>query len=175
MKTKNLKFIVFCLILGSFSSCDKKNECKKIVITSIVNDPSATLTNTNWKLVGFVDVEKECLKKAKPEGERCYTLAFKGSLSEDTLFIYGRDTNINCHTIFFGYTSTNEIVCTCSIDHKICDFRICSGGIRTLAGETADGERYNDALFAVQSFSLYENELRLYYNNKNNYLLFKKQ
>ena len=179
---KSIFVIAMLLILGSFSACKKAEQCEKIEIYPIANNPQATLVNTNWKFVGFVDVAKECLKRPEPidckiwncEIQR-YSLAFKDTISEETSWVFeGEDADMDCYSIFFGYTSTNSIICAYHADYETGNFQICNG-VQTLVGETDEGYLYSNALSAVRFFSLKDKELRLYYNNKQNYLLFKSQ
>jgi len=156
MKKHFLLFTAILLLFGSFSACKKGGQCEPIDIYPIINNPQATLVNTKWKLVGFVDVAEKCLKNAEPtDCEQCYTLTFYA----DTLF---------------GKTTTNSLQALYKADYETTDIQIFDG-IMTEVGENADGYRYSDALFSVRSFSLQEKELRLYYNDNKEFLLFKLQ
>ena len=135
--------------------------------------------------MGFVDTETGCLKRAEHlivKGdsnathyykENSYTLVLKDSIPEEILPLF--DDKIDCHKMFFAKTSTNSMVGLYSVDYETGAFQICRGGWSTMVGEIPDGNRYNDALHTVQSFFLQKTELRLYYNNNQNYLLFKTQ
>jgi hypothetical protein len=114
------------------------------------------LTKTKWKLVGFVDVETETIKEAYPNGEYHYVLTFNK---------WGK---------FSGLTSSNSIEGKYKINyykHSI-NFSMKLG---TVANEFPDGYIYTDALFKVDYFFIQENELKLYYNNKQNYLLYRQK
>ena len=111
----------------------------------------AHLPSTKWKLESIVDVETNTIKVLEPtDREKCYTL---------TLYSNNK---------FIGYTSTNEIVGV---------FEAPTGNVRLLfkteVVEIRDGSFYFQTLLSVQSFAQQENELRLYYNNEMNYLLYK--
>ncbi|MPN26491.1 hypothetical protein SDC9_173916 [bioreactor metagenome] len=47
--------------------------------------------------------------------------------------------------------------------------------LRIAMQDTHDGELYHTALEAAKTFELSDTELKLYYNNGKNYLLFKKR
>jgi len=154
---------LFCL------SCDKTNE--------------ASLTGTSWKLVGAVDsptgnvkTKTGDMKVFKPQNcsdlrtewgenwygpscdshvERCYTLSF--------------DTNNR----ITGYASAHDICIDYNIDYEKNKIHIHSIG-GTKAGEWFDdGDLFRGILLIVQSFSFTNRELRLYFNDNKNYLLFK--
>ncbi|MDR0612046.1 MAG: META domain-containing protein [Dysgonamonadaceae bacterium] len=121
-----------------------------------------SLTGNKWKLLGIVDVktgELKALKSYTVDGkdcEKCYTVTFK----EDGTFT--------------GFSTTNELYGNYLINYSTHDFKI-SGLGGTKMGELGDGQIYDVILRTVQSFNLVENELKLYYNNKNNYLSFSEQ
>jgi hypothetical protein len=158
-----MKKIFLCLLTTAlfFSACEKKNDCEKINTTPIIGSQQAILENTKWKLVGFVDVAKGCLKRVEPTKdcgkyyncEKFYTLHFTDS-------------------ILYGYTTMNGFNAIPNIDYTTNSIQI-KIILTTEAGEMGDGYLYCDVLDEVQSFALQNNELRLFYNNKKNYLLFK--
>jgi len=114
------------------------------------------LQGTSWKLVGFVDIESNTIKIAEPIDERCYLLTF----NEDNTFS--------------GTSSTNEIYGQYEIDNVSCNIFITNIG-GTKLNEFYDGKLYLQSLKEIQLFSLQDNELKLYYNNKQNFLFFKLQ
>jgi hypothetical protein len=123
------------------------------------NDPSQSLESTKWKLASIVDTETGTLKELEPKDcEECYVLTF--------------DTDSS----FLTFSSTNELGGGYIADYETYSFQVtCFGG--TKVGEIGDGQLYA-RLFGeglIQSFSVSKNELRLYYNDNKNYLLFKSQ
>jgi len=136
-----------------------------------------TLQGTKWKLAGIVDVQTGELKELEPKDcEKCYTLTF------DTCYkIISSDTNEGLKSLGKNYFVTrsagNELCGHYIADYVSHSFQpIFLGG--TKACEWGDGWLYADPFWknAIQSFSLQENELRLYYNDYNDiekYLLFK--
>ena len=112
------------------------------------------LKGTTWKLAGFMDVETGNLKVAEPDAPRCYILRF--------------DTN----STFSGTSSTNEIYGEYRIDYEKSTLNITGYG-GTKINELFDGLLFVKSFMSVQSFFLSDAELRLYYDNGKNYLLFK--
>lgn len=114
------------------------------------------LKGTNWKLISFVDTEAGVSKEAKPADERSYILRFN---DDNTLG---------------GFSSTNELQGNYDADYSTHNVNITIGQ-RTFINELPDGNKYVEFLNNIQSFSMEKNELRLYYTDKKNYLLFKPQ
>ena len=128
------------------------------------SDDPISLKGTKWKLAGIVDVETGSLKVLEPKDcmkdNRCYTLIFEKLVSD-------MDDNS-----FITYTPSNELVGIYGIDNEDQSFFIrIAGG--TKVAEHWDGPLFRNCINAVQSFSLRDKELRLYYNENKNYLLFK--
>ena len=162
-------------IITGLTGCDKDKECKEWEQTPI--EPQALL-NTTWKCAGFVDIESCKIKKPKcPEWRDCtndYTFTFTNDTASEYNPWYFMDTIARGLKVFYGTTSTNSISGTYEFDYMTGSSYITIR-LTTLVGETSDGYQYCDVLPVVQYFSLQEKELRLYYNNKRNYLLFKRQ
>ena len=88
--------------------------------------------------------------------EKCYTLTF--------------DTDKS----FLTFSSTNELQGIYNADYTTHTIQIVDFGGSKI-NEIGDGILYVNPFWemAIQSFSLQGSELRLYYNEKKNYLLFK--
>ena len=114
------------------------------------------LTGTEWKLVEFVDVATGEMKKAEPTDKWCYRLT------------------LHKNRKMSGYSSTNSLEGKYKINYTQNYIKITIE-LMTLVNEYDDGDFYLESLENVNFFSVQENELKLYYNNKQNYLLFKKQ
>jgi hypothetical protein len=143
MKTKLFTTVVYNFMLLGLG-CSNENESVS----------SNHLAGTIWKLEGFVDVGTGNLKVAEPNDPKCYILTF------DT------DSTIS------GTSSTNGVSGIYSVNYEkstLCF--IAYGG--TKRGEVHDGYLFVNSFRAVQSFSLSDTALRLYYNDGKNYLLFK--
>ena len=151
-------FCVLCLLAGCENTGKAGNEF--VEKETSLNE----LQGTKWKLVGIVDAKTSNLKILEPrEYEKCYTLAFDNSIP------YCNEDDINS---FSTRSSTNELGGCYVIDYEKQHIQVLSFG-GTKINEIGDGKLFCDALRTIQSFSLQKNELRMYYNNKQNYLLFK--
>ena len=115
-----------------------------------------SLVNTKWKLIGIVDVETGVLTELEPKKcQECYTLVF---MTNDVLRTF------SCSNRYSGQYL---------VDYKTNSLKIGSF-IGTRANELFDGKLYIRLLESIQPFSMKKNELYLYYNDKKNYLLFKR-
>ena len=133
-------------ILFAVIGCDKSKMSQK-----------DTLQGSKWKLVGIGSLDKIALQELEPKDcEKCYTLTF--------------DTD----NTFQTFSSTNELQGFYKANYGSQTIQITDFG-GTKRGEIGDGYLYwnHDIWHTVQTFSLQENELRLYYNANRNYLLFK--
>ena len=174
MKTNILKLTALLLILvGSLSSCDK---LRRLQADEIINEINRIYNDTNlqgskWILVGIVDIQADTLRELEPKDGKFWWQYYKDTYIE-----------VSCYSLEFitdstlcTFSSTNENHAKYKADYETNSFEVvCFGGTRL--GEIGDGDLYSD-LFAerqIKSFSLQKNELRLYYNNENNYLLFKR-
>jgi len=133
-----------------------------------------TLKGTKWKLVGIVDVQTDVLTELEPKDcEKCYTLTFDtdnpfvSSATNEGIKSWGEN-------YFVTFSASNELGGNYIADYASHSFQIIGFG-GTKAGEMADGYFYADPLWKreIKSFFLQGNELRLYYNENKNYLLFK--
>ena len=134
-------------IIAVLTGCHKDKGCREWEQTTI--EPQALL-NTKWKCTGFVNA-KSCMIKKSEHHLNFYEDGTLSGCGCNVLvgnykidFITG---NINIHNFI-----TSEVLCPPEANEKL----------------------YVETLNKVQFFSLQGNELRLYYNNKNNYLLFKR-
>ena len=151
MKTKII--ILILVIAVNFAA-----SCKKEPKPEPPEPPAPiTLINTNWKLVAFADVETGVTQEPQRFADKCYHIKF----SEDTTFS--------------GFSSNTKIGGTYIIDKENSKIKISLffGIISSSIFEILDGKQYIEALNNVQSFSFQDEELKLYYNDNKNYLLFK--
>ena len=123
-----------------------------LLLTSCGSDKSETepisrLQGTKWKLEGIVDIQTSTLKELEPKNcDKCYT------------FVFDTDTTAR------GYTCVNAMYI---------------GGLNpiviggTKIYETGDAGICFDALFSVKSYTFDGKELKLFFDNNNNYLLYK--
>jgi hypothetical protein len=114
------------------------------------------LQGITWKLIAFVDTETGEIKEVEPKNyERCYHLTFhKGDTLQGVAFN---------HLFYGNYT----------FDEETSNIQIFKEQIPSMHMERFDGVQYLNSLDEIQSFFIQKNELKLYYNNKKNYLLFK--
>jgi len=115
------------------------------------------LEGTKWKLVGIGSLDKIALQELEPKDcEKCYTLTF--------------DTDKS----FLTFSSTNELQGIYNADYTAHTIQIVDFGGSKI-NEIGDGILYVNPFgeMVIQSFSLQGSELRLYYSEKKNYLLFK--
>jgi len=126
-------------------------------------DGKPTLENAIWKLKGIVDVQKDSLTELHEFPIKC----------------------VNCYTLVFlkGYVLAESSV-NSEFGHYIADYATDKINIGitwgTQVGEERDswwnGYQWSDILrgrsATIDKFKLKENELKLYYNEDKNYLLF---
>lgn len=115
---------------------------------------SDSLKGTTWKLVGFVDVKIDIIKEAEPKSDKCYVIKFN---EDNTLS---------------GISSTNQITGHYIVNSDSLKITIDMHTV-TEINELYDGNSYLMTINSVHNFSFEEKTLKLYYNEGNNYLLFK--
>jgi len=116
---------------------------------------NGNLLHTKWKLLGIGSVDTEVLQELEPKDcKDCYTLTFNTDSTFQTIPVLSGALGQ------FTADYTTHVFQT-SLAYKI--------------SETNDGDLYASIFYKkkIQSFLLQENELRLFYNENENYLLFK--
>jgi hypothetical protein len=165
MKKLSFILIVICLI---GTACE---EYEPIIEEIEETDTIVTnLVGTKWKLVGFVDVEADISKE--PEPKDCGWWVAGTYIGERKISCYYLE--FTSDSTFFTFSSTNQNLVGYSADYETNNFEVFGfGGTRMC--EIGDGWLYYNLFIyeQIQSFSLQNNELHLYYNDKMNYLLFK--
>ena len=130
---------VVCMLLFAVASCESSKEF-------------SALKGTSWRLIGIVNSETGILREFEPNASdcaKCFTLTFKPL----NRFGYTFD--------FFAYCTVNEIWGKYTADYKTGRIVVTKfGGTRVLA--PGDAHLFYRALHFMQSFTLTENELRLY-------------
>jgi len=168
---KSKKFLLLCAIfIFAFSLTSCKNDATKPEETPILQ----TLEGTKWKLRGIVDVEADTLKELKPkEGvdtvphwlniEHCYTLIFDADFPWCVSPMFSNVT---------GSMVTIDFRAKFTVDYALSTIQFQLTNILT-AVDIYDGDMYvKILLYEVQEFELKENELKLFYNDRKNYLLY---
>lgn len=154
--------IVFLLLFMMGAGCNnetKDNNDGQIIsldeVPVIVQYEQLSLTGTNWKLIGFANVAENTIKIAEPQHENCYRLTFNpdGTIS--------------------GQTSTNEAGGGYELNMQEEELKILSFGGSTEINELYDGPLFVESMVKVDSFSITERGLALYYDSKKHFLLFK--
>ena len=142
-----------------------------------------SLNGTKWKLAGIVDTQTGDMME--PDEPDCKVRRMGwGSLDSNTMVVL---EEWECFSLEFkndGWvhlaTSSNYGWSMYTVDVSVFEkdkdillrsIQLVPGG--TKIGETDFGYLFVKALSTVKFFSLKENELRLYYNDNNNFLLFK--
>jgi len=119
-----------------------------------------TLQGTNWKLAGIFNSETGNIKELEPKNcDGCYTLSF---LTDSTFITQG----VNIYVDYARY-SVNYTLSTIHFSFYI-----------VAVDEPYDGNEYWYSLLSAgqyQKFYLSDTYLKLYFNDKMNYLLFKKK
>jgi hypothetical protein len=135
---KILKYILFCMLLATFSCRDNNSP-----------DIPIPLNGTKWKLAGSVNAGTGELKEFEPKDcAECFTLTFNSD-----------------HT-----ASGRSVSSKIAID--LLDLRKY---IMTKESEgNTDGDHFRKIMTSIDSFTVTPEELKLYYNNKTEYLLFKR-
>ncbi|MDR2362304.1 MAG: hypothetical protein LBD91_06195 [Prevotellaceae bacterium] len=110
----------------------------------------SSLQGTKWKLSGYVDVSTGNMIDAEPANcERCYTLTFDTETTASGYSVFNLiSVSLVSETIF-------------SVDTEMDDSLNGNVTLFYKAIETVDSYKYEDA------------ELKFFYNNKQNYLLYK--
>ena len=165
--------VTLCVIICVFaaSACDKSRDITPLDETDTVSSISNTnpidetdniaiqgtcLQGSTWKFVEFGDIENGTTKIPEPNCEECYILTFDTDTTLSTVATTARQ--------FGGYEAncaTNDI--------HIFNF----GGTKLGERDALDGRIYRETFYLVKSFSIQNNELKLFYNDNKNYLLFK--
>ena len=163
MKKVILKTGIIFLIMSMMGvGCNEETKDDKVSIVLSLDEMSLitgyeglSLIGTEWKLIGFADVAKNTVKIAEPQHENCYRLTFNpdGTLS--------------------GETSTNQAGGGYEVDIQNNKLKIFSFGGNTMINELYDGRLYVKSMLEIESFSIMQKGLALYYNNKKHFLLFK--
>jgi len=117
------------------------------------------LAGTEWKLVHLFDSETNTIKILEPDFvESAYVVLF----ATDT-------------TVLKATTTNNRYICDYSINYFDSTINFLQCTFMTYAPENyPDALLFFDGLTKMQSFSFTEEELKLFYNDKKNYLLLKR-
>ena len=117
------------------------------------DEPNVIDIYHTWKFQGFGNVTDSSFEKVKLDCliDSCFIL------------IFSKNGN------FSGNTSSNGISGSYAVEGKKITISNLFG---TKRGEMGSGYKYSDALRLIESYEIYQNKLKLYYNQGQNYLLF---
>jgi hypothetical protein len=149
MKTKIIKIAAVLLILAGIVSCGKEDN--ENCSCDNGSNELIVLESTGWKLTGITDVETGMIMELEPKDcSNCYTFYF--------------DTECTAR----GYSVANTILLRLSPQ--------VSMGVATelYDSDIGDVQLFYDAIKTVISYTVTNDELKLYYNEGKNYLLYKK-
>jgi hypothetical protein len=155
---KRIEFILLnlCICIVLLGSCSNNNE---VPIPNPEKCPNIILLQeTNWELTGFVNVQTGIIKEPKPNLGR-YDLYFHFNKYEKYV------TGTSSSNYLEGDYDVNCSKLTIQISHR---------KQSVVADEIFDGNFYMECLNAVDFFTVSDNELKLYYNKQEDYLLFKR-
>jgi heat shock protein HslJ len=150
MKTTKTISRLFVLAICAFGlpGCNQQDETP--------NEEIHPLQKTTWQLLSFVDVANQ--KQYRPE--------YFGFPNTRYTLNFGTDKT------FSGHTFSNSISGIYEVDFKLLTLKLTCQ-LMTEVTEFFDGKVFLESLNAVQSFTVIaDEELKLYYNDQKNYLLF---
>ena len=168
-KFKILKYAAILLLLaGVTAGCgtrtgisgDEENQFAEV--NNGDDGQPTSLEGTKWKLIGIVDVQTGVLTEFEPKDcEECYTIIFDDTSNS----FWGKAVKIECFSSCY------------IIDYTLLTIQFPLGIQRPDAEDIYDGEVFLEILMhkfqELGQFELKNTELKLYYYDKNNYLLFK--
>ena len=164
---KILKLTLFLLamaiaVAGCNSSAEMNDEDGITEMTNGDDGQPASLMGTQWKSEGIVDAKTGALTILEPSCETFYMPNCEGRYT----IIFETDSTL------FAFSSTNKMNGNYKIDSERQSIQIFIS-LMTYVCEMGDGELWRDIFPRIEYYSLQEDKLRFYYNEKNNYLLFK--
>jgi hypothetical protein len=155
---KCIYYTVYLFTTGVFALCS----CMNMNNLDDNADPPALapLEGTAWKLAGFVDAETGVLTELDgTDCEKCYKLAFATDADAE------------------GWSMLNQFWIRfwepIQISSTNISFSKQPRSCGTEVGEPPTPTRYKKALADLTSYIYYNDELKLFYNNNRNYLLYK--
>ncbi|MDR1161436.1 MAG: hypothetical protein LBK45_03760 [Tannerellaceae bacterium] len=144
---KIVKYILFCMLLAAFSCRDNNPP----------DDTPIPLNGTQWKLAGSVNVETGKLEEFEPRAcAECFTLTFHSD-----------------HEASGRSVSSKVMIDLLDLRKYINITGVSEGSWSGDPSLRIDGDRFTTTMASIESFIVTFEELKLYYNNKTAYLLFK--
>jgi len=132
--------------------------------------PSQGTVFGSWNFVGFVDAKTEVVREPMPKTMTGrYSLVFRSRENRAT-----NDEATSYSYTVGGSSSSDHIDGVYAVDYSTATVKI-EVKKREQTAEIFDGSLYIECLNASEFFVVLETELRLYYNHKTEYLLFKRE
>ena len=172
------KIIILIALATAIIACN--DEGVIVIDDYVVEDTTQenSLVGTKWNFINGFNVEGNKLldtnwKNSKSPGWDTIVWEnwwYEGWWEEKFTLYFDTDSTIS------GTTNIRELcgkyIVNFSLNNiGIIYFKECYG---SFIGDSSEGFIYEDSLSKVQSYSFTEEELKLYYNEKNNYLLFRR-
>ena len=168
---KSLNLVSAVIVYALVAVGCVEDSSNKINEQTVLPPTERSLTGTKWKLVGFYDTETKTLKELEPtDCEKCYVFIFyPDSIGKNWLDI----NPFNNTNALGGYACVRPCHGYYKIDYSTSKLEILFWNM-TYAPDFLDGNLYVETMNKVQNFLFSGEELKLYYNDKKNYLLFKR-
>ena len=163
--------IIIALFSFTVSSCNDDGNSSKRVNEFQENH---SIIGT-WKLIAFVDVKNNTYREPdyyviKDVDGNSIKDTIKDESIKNTKYLLSFDND----TLLSGFTFNNLMNGSYSINYNTDKLHIQCGAATYIA-EYSDGELYPICLNMVETFSFTDKELKLFYNNQKNYLLFNRR
>lgn len=153
-------FYFFCamVIIAFLSGCRENNEQEPLIIpiNQLPTNPEYSnypMQGTTWKFLGFANLSDSTFRYAEPQNDFSYKLCFATD------------------STFTGTSSTNEIIGDYVYNMDFGTIEVISIG-GTKRGEIYDGQLYQVSIKQVETYSITEYGLRLYFHSGSQYLLY---
>jgi len=149
-------------------SFDENEMTKRFIMTVSMEKPlkiagyreyeTISLESTKWKLAGYFDVVSNTFQESElNDCDMCHNLVFDEEFN--TFFVAGERANNSYITCYLGNYTVNYSLSTIRLEIDKPDV------------VNDNNEIYFGCLSEVQTFELKADELKLYYNDKNKYIL----
>jgi len=158
----NFKFFFAMVIIAFSLGCNKENnehEPLIIPINQLSTNPqylNYPLKNTTWKLLGFANLSDS---------------TFRYAIAPNDLLDFSYRLRFETDSTFTGTSSTNQILGDYSSDFALGTISIIGFG-GSKRGEEYDGKLYRESLKLIETYSISEYGLRLYFHSGREYLLY---
>jgi hypothetical protein len=145
---KQFKCILFCMLFVAGFSCRENNNPPDIPVS---------LNGTKWKLAGVVNVKTDILTEFEPRAcTECFTLTFNSDHEASGLSVSSK--------IMIDLLDLRKYMNTGESEGSW-------GGYPSLP---IDGDLFRKIMTSIESFTVTSEEIKLYFNKKTEYLLFKR-